>query len=89
MKLNSQPQRSPTATYQRVDQEAILIDLNTGSYYSLNDTGTAFWELLDGQRTIADCAHLIALEYEAEIGVIEADLLELAAELNREGLIFV
>ncbi len=48
-----------------------------------------FWELLDGQRTIADCARLIAGEYEVEAGVVEADLLELAADFKREGLIVV
>lgn len=30
---------------------AILIDLNSGLYYSLNQTGTWLWENLDGRRT--------------------------------------
>jgi hypothetical protein len=55
----------------------------------LNDTGTMFWELLDGERTIADCARLIAAEYEVEADVVEADLLELAAGFEQEGLIIV
>ena len=32
--------RSTNATHQTVASEAISIDLNTGSYYSLNETGT-------------------------------------------------
>ena len=82
-------QRSPNATHQTVGEEAILIDLNSGSYYSLNDTGTMFWELIDGRRTIADCAAEIAGQYEVESEVVAADLLELAAEFKDEGLVFV
>ena len=89
MEVTSKPQRSPEAAYQAVEEEAILINLNTGSYYSLNDVGTMFWDLLDGQRTITDCARLIASEYEVELDVVEADLLELTSDLVNEGLIVV
>ena len=82
-------ERSDDANYEKVGDEAILISLTTGSYYSLNDTGTMFWELIDGQRTIADCAREIAGEYEVEAGLVEADLLELAAEFAEEGLVLV
>jgi hypothetical protein len=77
---------TPEATFQEVAGEAILIHLNTGVYYSLNDVGTSFWNLLDGQRSIADCAGLIAAEYDAPAEVVLADLLELGADLVREGL---
>jgi hypothetical protein len=89
MQLTDRPRHNPQATHQSVGEEAIVINLNTGSYYSLNDTGTLCWDLLDGQRTIADCAQQIAQEYEVEIGEVEADLLELAAEFKAEGLILV
>jgi hypothetical protein len=87
MQLTDRPRHSPNAAHQAVGEEAILINLHTGAYYSLNDTGTMFWELLDGQRTIADCARLIAAEYEVEAAVVEADLLELAADFDQEGLV--
>jgi hypothetical protein len=81
--------RSSDANYEKVGDEAILINLSTGAYYSLNDTGTMFWELLDGQRTIADCAREIAREYEVEASLVEDDLVELAAEFKQEGLVIV
>ena len=80
-------QRSPNATFQVVADEAILIHLHTGVYYSLNEVGTVFWELLDGQRTLADCAAQIASEYNAPPEVILADLQELAGELAKEDLV--
>ncbi|MFQ5614525.1 MAG: PqqD family protein [Anaerolineae bacterium] len=89
MQASDKPQRHPSATHQTVGDEAIIINVDTGEYFSLNDTGTMFWELLDGQRTIADCARLIAGKYEVEAPLVEADLLELAAEFQSEGLIVV
>lgn len=89
MQLTDKPRPSLNAAHQAVGEEAIVINLNTGSYYSLNDTGTRFWELLDGERTIADCARLIASEYEVEASLVESDLLELAVDFKSEGLIVV
>lgn len=81
--------RSSNANYEKVGDEAIVINLSTGAYYSLNDTGTIFWELIDGRRTIADCAREIAYEYEVEASLVEDDLLELAVEFKQEGLVIV
>jgi hypothetical protein len=80
-------QRSPNATFQVVADEAILIHLQTGVYYSLNEVGTAFWQLLDGQHSLDDCAAHIAAEYSAPVETVLADLDELAGELAKEGLI--
>ena len=44
--------RATHATDQVVGGEAILIHLNSGQYYSLNQTGTWLWEHLDGQTAL-------------------------------------
>jgi len=87
MQATDKPRHSPAAAYEVVDEAAIIINTRTGSYYSLNDTGARFWQLLDGRRTIADCARLIAGEYDAPADEIEADMMELALEFKMEELI--
>ena len=87
MQASDKPKRSPQASYEVVEEEAIIINLTTGSYYSLNDTGTMFWNLLDGQRSISECARLIAQDYDVEASVVEPDILELADGFLEEGLI--
>jgi hypothetical protein len=79
-------QRSANATFQIIAEEAILIHLHTGAYYSLNDVGTSFWNMLDGQRTIGQCADAIAVEYNAARDQVLSDLLELANDLAAEDL---
>ena len=86
MDAQTKLQHSPNATFQVVADEAIVIHLQTGVYYSLNEVGTAFWNMLDGQLTIGECAGRIATEYSAPPEVVLADLLELSGELAAEGL---
>ena len=82
--------RSPDASYQIVAGEAIVIHLKTGVYYSMNEVGTAFWNLLDGRRTVAECAQAIAeqlIEDKPPLDVIVSDLLEISAALEKEKLV--
>ena len=53
-------QRSENAAFEVVAGEAILIRLDTGTYFSLNKVGTEFWEMLDGRQSISDHAAVIA-----------------------------
>lgn len=82
-------QRSPSATHQSVAGEAIVIDLNSGSYYSLNETGTWLWENLDGQRNVGQLAQDLAVvcEIPDQESAVRNDLVDLLVTLAKEGLI--
>ena len=86
---NSVFERSPSATHQAVAGEAIVIDLNTGSYYSLNETGTWLWENLDGRRNVRQLAQELATTcgIPEQNETVQADLIELLGNLAREALV--
>ena len=86
---NSTFQRSVSATYQTVAGEAILVDINSGSYYTLNETGTWVWENLDGQRTIGLLAQELAQlsDIPDQVDRVEQDLIELLGQLAEERLV--
>jgi hypothetical protein len=67
--------------------EAILIRLDTGTYFSLNKVGTEYWEMLDGRLTIGDHAAAIAAQYGVDVAMVTADLLELSARMAAEELV--
>ncbi len=79
--------RSPQSTFQVVAEEAILIHLGTGTYFSLNRVGTEFWQMLDGQRTLGRYAEILAQKYSVDVSVVTADLLELAGKMAADKLI--
>lgn len=72
-----------------VDGEALLIDLQTGNYFSLNAVGTRIWESLDGSMTVQDIIHMVVDEYDVDVERAEADVLTLVNDLISEGLAIV
>ncbi|HEY4689545.1 MAG TPA: PqqD family protein [Anaerolineae bacterium] len=60
MDATTRLKRSDNVTFQNVAGEAILIRMDTGTYFSLNKVGTEFWERLDGQQSIGQHAAALA-----------------------------
>jgi hypothetical protein len=89
MDSSSRLHRRPDVTFQSVAGEAILIRMDTGTYFSLNKIGTEFWDMLDGQQTLAQHAAVIAAKYNVDVPRVTNDLLELAEKLADERLVDV
>ena len=89
MNADSRLQRRSDVTFQSVAGEAILIRMDTGTYFSLNKVGTEFWDRLDGQQTVAQHAVALAEKYNVEVAMVTRDLLELAGKLAAERLVDV
>jgi hypothetical protein len=76
-----------------IEGEIVIVPLVAGigdtddELYTLNETGHAFWQLLDGQRSLADVAAGLASDFDAPAGAIEADVLGFAAELAERGIL--
>lgn len=81
--------RSDRAAFEVAAGEAIVIDLESGTYFSLNEVGTVFWQRLDGQQTLRQHAEAIATDYDVDVSVAVADLIELAARLCSDRLVDV
>lgn len=78
-----------------IEGEVIIVPLVAGvgdtddELFTLNETGKAIWQRLDGHRTLGEVAGELAAEYCAAPGEIEADALELLRELVRRKLVVV
>jgi len=86
---NNVLQQADSVTFEIVADEAILIDINTGIYFSLNEIGTEFWQMMDGSQTIEQQAATLAAKYEVEPEMVVSDLLELAEEMAKDNLITI
>jgi hypothetical protein len=78
---------APMVISETIDSEAILINLDTGAYYSLRETGAALWQLIEqgaaGQQLIDE----LASRYDGPSTVIASSIQSLLAELAQEQLI--
>lgn len=61
-------------------------DLNS-QMYSLNETGTAVWEKLDGKTRLEDIIRDLAKEYNTSYDQAKADILDIMELLEKMGLL--
>ena len=66
---------------------AVLLNLRTKRYYSLNDTGTRIWQLLVEGRAEDEIIGEITREYDVEAALARDETRALIAALQAEELI--
>lgn len=67
--------------------EAVVLNLDTGTYYGLDQVGTRAWQVLQQPRSLAELRDLIVDEFDVTPERCEADLLSFVASLNAHGLV--
>jgi hypothetical protein len=70
-----------------LEREAVLLNLNNGRYYTLNRVGTAVWELMTGDRPLAEILSAICERFNVTEEVARQDLVALVTRLRQEKLI--
>ena len=87
MTVPTQPCRRERVLVERVDDETVLLDLDSGSYFALNDVGARIWELCDGDRSVDDIVSTITAEYDVDTETARRDVVELLSMLAEEQLL--
>ncbi|MBU4251819.1 MAG: PqqD family protein [Candidatus Omnitrophica bacterium] len=76
-----------------VQGEFIIIPITNGigdledEIFTLNETGKAVWDSLDGKKTLQDVIESLESEFEAVEGEIGKDVLGISAELLRRKML--
>ncbi len=77
--------------YRVLAQEAsdtlILLRLDDGYYYTLDEVGSRIWQLCDGVRTVSEIIATLSEEYAVSPDTVQRDTIELLEELTNEKLI--
>jgi hypothetical protein len=75
--------------FRQVDNEAVLLDLKSGTYFGLNDVGARAWQLIIDHGALSRVLDVLLEEYAADREVLERDLLELGRQLVTHQLVDV
>ena len=78
---------SPNVIHETIEGEVILIDLKTGTYYSLRDAGATVWQAMQNGAGEDGIAAELRSRYDASDEQIREAVRRLLAELEREGLV--
>lgn len=79
--------KHPDVVYTDLVDGAVLLHLETRTYYSLNEVGAAIWRLLDSAESREDLIQGLTAEYEVEKGRAESSVSEFIKELERDQLV--
>jgi len=72
---------APDVMFRHLNDEAVLLDLKSGTYFGLNDVGARTWQLILEHGRLSSVLEALLQEYAGERDVVERDLMELATQL--------
>ena len=78
-------QRITSILSSEVDGELVLMNIDSGQYYGLDNVGAAIWHNLENEVQLSELYRDLAREYDADIATIERDVrpwLQLLADEN-------
>jgi hypothetical protein len=93
LKLDSVYVPSQDIVSREIEGELIIVPLVSGigdmenELYTLNQTGKAVWEKLDGRKCLKDIAKELNEEFEASEGEIQKDVVGLVQELFKRKMV--
>jgi hypothetical protein len=70
-----------------LDGEAVMINLSTGMYYSMDQAGALVWSLLGAGRSVQEIGAALARRYDVSPDEAESDVRLLLAKLVEENLV--
>ena len=70
-----------------IDDEVVLMDLESADFFSLTGPSFDIWQLIDGTNDASAIAEALAAEYEADCATIGADVDQFLADMLKAGFV--
>jgi hypothetical protein len=68
---------------------AVLLDLNQGTYFSLNGVGSLVWQQIQEGASFCQIARFVAASCAVSEDKVEADISRFLTRLGQQGMIYV
>ena len=89
LSLNASVAWSPDVITREVEGELVLLDLQSATYFGLNQVGSRMWALLGDLGSLGKVCEVMEREYAVPRAQLERDVLALARKLRDKGLLRV
>jgi hypothetical protein len=80
-------QANGRAVYHDLAEGGVLLDVESGEYFSVNTTGRELWKLVDGEVAVSDLVSGLAALTDEPAEVISADVHRFVADMVSRGLL--
>jgi hypothetical protein len=78
---------APDIVFREVDGEAVILNLDSGLYFGLDQVGTRIWQLIHQHGSLQEVFETMCEEFDVGSDTLERDLLGLMDELCAKGLV--
>ena len=79
----------PGVTFRDLDGEAVVLELESGRYFGLNETGTRMWLLLQEHGSVEAALRALLAEYDVAEERLRQELLSFVETLSSQRLLLV
>lgn len=80
-------QRDPGQEFSLIDDEVVMLSLNTGEYYAMNSVASRIWQILEERRTVREVTAILKEEFEVDDKTCMEDTLECLYDFREKSLI--
>ena len=78
---------NPSFIIKKIQDDVVLLNVDTGDYFGLNNVGADFLNLIDGIKSVDDIIYEMFKEYDIDRKTIETDISELCDSLEENNII--
>jgi hypothetical protein len=79
--------RSPSVLAAEVDGEIVMMSIEQGRYFGLDDIGSDIWKRIEQPCSFAALVDGLVADYDAERGTIAADVTALLARMAEQDVV--
>jgi len=79
--------RSPDQVSGDLDGKIVLLSIENGEYYNMNEVGSRIWALLEQPTTVAALIDQLLTEFEVERATCETEALAFLEQLRKDKLL--
>ena len=76
----------PDVVFKEVGGEGVILDLASGMYFGLDESGTRLWALFQSDGSLRHAYDMMLAEFEVEPDQLERDVIDFVDELTGSGL---
>ena len=88
-KLPRKVKISDSVLFQQINNECVLLDMDSEQYFGLDDVGARMWQVLSEDGDTEKAITVLLAEYDTDEKTLRQDLITLLAELGNQKLISI
>lgn len=79
--------RNEAVVFTEIDDVVVMMDVDEGRYYELDEVGARVWAVLESSASVAAICDVLLEEYEVAPEVCQRDVLQFVTEAHDRGVI--